>query len=617
MLLPLAGTGGAPSRRPWLTYGVLAACALLFLASGLGGSNRIGPAVRTLEDARLIHEARPYLTLDPRLGARARNPAGAPAGPGSGGAPGKFLALEQAELDGLARSGFDVLAGTPHWRLGVVPADLSPLAFATHLFLHAGFVPLFLNLVLLHLAMPFLEEEWGPGFLAAFGLAAAAAGAGVFALRHPGLHAALVGASGLAAAVVGALAVLRCRDTLCFAYWLGSSRTGTFSVPGWAVLPAWGLREALGLLSPDLVGPAVASRAAPLWAHGTALALGALGAAALRWGPRGNGALATAGSSPSRGHSPAGTVPRPPAPWDTQGATRPAGDAAQQAILGLRRCLERGEAEEAFQLWQELQSNETGVRVSLPAALGLAEALAALGRPGDAARVADAAAATVRADVSPQAVARLARVAAGEARERLVALALSRSDLPEAVRAELQGGPPPEGPVSRPAAPRQEERRSPAAAEKSPRAPSAPVPGTGGTLRAVSAAPLALADGVLRLEVSGSEHALTLSRVRAMAAAAVDDAAEANLVLDLFLESPSGGAGPAKALRFETHRFDPRLLIPTEADAEEAFLSLAGAVLAGSGAAWLLGEGAHRLRRYPTLEAYEQDLLRVLRLGPG
>lgn len=614
MLLPLAGAGGAPSRRPWLTYGLLAACALLFLASGLGGSTRIGAAVRTLEDARHFHEARPYLTLDPRLAARAGNPA---AGPGPSAPSGKFLALEQAELDGLVRGGFDVLAGTPHWRLGVVPGALSPLAFATHLFLHAGFVPLLLNLLLLHLAMPFLEEEWGPGFLAAFGLAAAAAGAGVFALRHPGLHAALVGASGLAAAVVGALAVLRSRDTLTFAYWLGSSRTGTVSVPGWAVLPAWGVREALGLLSPDLVGPAVASRAAPLWAHGTALALGALGAAALRWGPRGRRVFPAAGSSPGRGHSPSGTVPRPHAPLGAQGTTAPEADSARQALVELRRCLEQGEAEEAFQLWQELQGTEPRVRVSLPAALRLAEALATLGRPGDAAQVADAAAAALRGDVSPQALARLARVATGDARERLVALALSRPDLPDAVRAELQGGMPPGGPASRPAALRRDERRDPAAAEQPARAAAAPVPGTGATLRAVPAAPLALADGVLRLEVSGAEHALTLSRVRAMAAAAVDDAAEANLVLDLFLERPSGGTAPAKVLRFETHRFDPRVLVPTEPDAEDAFLSLAGAVLAASGAAWLLGEGAHRLRRYPTLEAYEQDLLRVVRLGPG
>lgn len=600
MLLPLARTGCAPARRPWLTYGVLAACALLFGASGLGGSTRVGPAVRALEEARRFHEARPYLTLDPRLGDRGRIPAGA---------PGRFVALEQAELDGLVRSGFDVLAGTPQWRLGVVPADLSPLAFATHLFLHAGVVPLLLNLVLLHLAMPFLEEEWGPGFLAAFGLAAAAAGAGAFALRHPGLHVALVGASGLAAAVVGALAVLRSRDRLSFAYWLGSGRTGTLSVPGWAVLPAWGLREALGLFFPDLVGPAVASRAAPLWAHGAALAVGALGAAALRWGPR---PLAAAGSSSSRVHRPAGLAPRGAAPGDPRSGAGPAGDAARPGLLELRRCLERGEAREAFRLWQELQGDEPAGRVRLPAALRLAEALAAAGRPGDAARVADAAAAGLRADVSSQVVARLARVAGGEARERLAALALARADLPEAARAELQGRAAGQDSAFGPGIPRRDECRGRAAAD----APSQ-APGTGMALRAIPAAPLALADGVLRVEVSGAEHALPLRRVRALAAAAVDDAAEANLVVDLFLESPPAGAGAVKTLRFESHRFDPRLLIPSEPDAEDAFLSLAGAVLAGSGAAWLLGEGAHRLRRYPTLEAYEQDLLRVLRLGPG
>ncbi|MBE0617059.1 MAG: hypothetical protein IH608_03920 [Proteobacteria bacterium] len=119
----------------------------------------------------------------------------------------------------------------------------------------------------------------------------------------------------------------------------------------------------------------------------------------------------------------------------------------------------------------------------------------------------------------------------------------------------------------------------------------------------------------MSLEIGGATRTLSLNRVKALAAVAVDDAAEPNLLLDLLMEPPVGGGGVVKLLRVETHCFDPRRLVPTESEPEDAFLSLAGAVLSASGASWLLGEGAHQLRRYASVPAYERDLLTVLRLG--
>ena len=62
--------------------------------------------------------------------------------------------------------------------------------------------------------------------------------------------------------------------------------------------------------------------------------------------------------------------------------------------------------------------------------------------------------------------------------------------------------------------------------------------------------------------------------------------------------------------------FDPRKLVPSERDQADAFLSLVGAVLAGSGATWLLGTDVSRLNTFDSLQAYESAVVAVTMGSP-
>jgi hypothetical protein len=115
---------------------------------------------------------------------------------------------------------------------------------------------------------------------------------------------------------------------------------------------------------------------------------------------------------------------------------------------------------------------------------------------------------------------------------------------------------------------------------------------------------------------NGDRRNLDIRRIRAVGAAAVGGAGvEDSMILDLFLETGASSGRPVKAIRLDSHRIDPRRLIPAETDPRDAFLSLAGAVVAASGAVWLLGVAATRLNSYPTAADYERDLFRALGLG--
>ena len=77
-----------------------------------------------------------------------------------------ILAEEQRRLDELTQRALSSYRGHPFLRWGVAPEQRAPLTFITHMFLHAGWLHLLGNLLILYLAGPFVEDVWGrPLFL--------------------------------------------------------------------------------------------------------------------------------------------------------------------------------------------------------------------------------------------------------------------------------------------------------------------------------------------------------------------------------------------------------------------------------------------------------------------
>lgn len=287
MLLPIGHDSGTVRRQPWVTYALMLACAGLFLATN-GDRRRIEAAYeeRLRESVELLVETpwlEPPAALQPALGpdwpAQRRERVELLAQAGR-----ELDVLERAELqarlDGLVAEAEALREAHPFLRLGLVPSAPHVAGWLGHMFLHAGWLHLLGNLLLLFLTAPFVEDRWGrPGFLA-FYLVAGLAAAGLFVARFPELELPLVGASGAVAGCMGAFLVRFFRTRLRYFYWFGIF-VGTFSAPAWLMLPLWFANELAMAKVSEAVAP-LGGAGVAYWAHVGGFAFGALAAAAVR-----------------------------------------------------------------------------------------------------------------------------------------------------------------------------------------------------------------------------------------------------------------------------------------------------------------------------------------------
>ncbi len=127
-------------------------------------------------------------------------------------------------------------------RFGFVPERKNILGAITHQFIHGGIFHLVFNMFFLWLAAVKLEEIWSrPLFLGAY-LFFGVAGAVTHAIAHPAGTAALIGASGAVAGLMGAFTIRLARVKIRFfyAYWFFlKPRVGTFEAPAYFMLPIW------------------------------------------------------------------------------------------------------------------------------------------------------------------------------------------------------------------------------------------------------------------------------------------------------------------------------------------------------------------------------------------
>ena len=254
MILPIGTDQTSVERLPWLTFALLATLVVGFFAAR-GGVGIAPDAPEVKPDSALeVWLSHPYLEPDPALVALAnadeataeRVEAARRAGARTP-LDAATHAREQAELDDVTRlalRGSDSEPGAAHpfRRFGWVPAEPHAAALLTHPFMHAGYAHLCLALLLIWLVGPALEDAFGRLLFAALCAGGALAAAGGYALAQPAENAPLIGASGLAAGLLGAFAVRHARGEIRFA-WLSFARTrlasGTFSAPAWLALPGW------------------------------------------------------------------------------------------------------------------------------------------------------------------------------------------------------------------------------------------------------------------------------------------------------------------------------------------------------------------------------------------
>jgi membrane associated rhomboid family serine protease len=281
ILLPYGHEHTTVRRLPWVTIGIMALCLVAFILSG-----RWRPLPR--EDFQIskdIFEAlewyaeHPYLKLDQEFqetflgGAddeqmkemlgylsqlRQHNP------------PLGVLLSEQEHLDTLTSRAVDAFRGHTLRRWGLVPADKGVVGWLTHMFLHAGWLHLLGNMLILFLAGPFIEDVWGRPIYLGFYIVSGLVAAFFHILSDPSSSVPMIGASGAIAGVMGAF-LIRYGTTKIKFFYLFLLIRGTFRAPAWLMIPIWFVGQVwMGLLTSELdIQAGVA-----YWAHIGGFALG-------------------------------------------------------------------------------------------------------------------------------------------------------------------------------------------------------------------------------------------------------------------------------------------------------------------------------------------------------
>ncbi len=288
ILLPIGHDSQTTRRLPWITFGLMAACAITWLA--------LLPLVATsqfriaTEFARTMEwwQRHPGLAPDPWLVEFLEGTVGTADPrrlfPGSETAAGRNREPrtdvdpreEFARRTGALR---EAVEGHPFRRFGLVPARPRAPAFLTHMFLHGGLGHLLGNLLILFLVGPFVEDAWGRPLYAGFYLFSGLAAAVVHLAFHAGSMVPVIGASGAIAGVMGAFLVRYWNTRMRFFYMIGFIVRGTFTAPSWLMLSLWAALEIVSGVASSTAG-IVAGTAH--WAHVGGFATGVGVALAMR-----------------------------------------------------------------------------------------------------------------------------------------------------------------------------------------------------------------------------------------------------------------------------------------------------------------------------------------------
>lgn len=286
MLLPI-GLETTLSRFPRFTFGLIAVCGIVFALQTLFPGPRPEEIARRYDEVLTYYTQHPGLRLPPEVErltdermklrietfAQVRRVDGAPSAQPT--PPEAAMSEEQATLDRLSREFLEAFNSRPVQRFGFRQGG-PWINLLVALFLHAGWLHLLGNLLLLYLMGVKLEDLWGGWVVLGLFLGGGAVASLTHAALVPGSPP-LVGASGGIAVLMGAFLVrlyqVRVR---MFAFFL--FRSFSFTWPAFVVLPLWFLNEVLTALTGSSGNVAT-------WAHLGGFGFGVLAAFALRVSP--------------------------------------------------------------------------------------------------------------------------------------------------------------------------------------------------------------------------------------------------------------------------------------------------------------------------------------------
>ncbi len=427
MLLPIGHDESEVRRLPWVTFALMALCVLILLGMGTTSCDGSLPEWEA-QAAKRLHAAEERGETDP----------------------------SQVQLP-----------PTPYQDWGLIPSELRLSRLFTHQFVHAGWLHLAGNMLLLFLLGPPLEDRWGrPVFLALY------LSGGVFAGLFYSFHAAgaatpLVGASGAIAGVMGAYLVRLFRSRLRYFYFL-VFRMGTFEAPAWLMLPLWFVGE---LWSASTGGAVGGQGGVAYWAHVGGFLYGAAFAGVMRGGrleerflaaplerklvlAEGNPVLEEIRALQAEGHaeeayeklrSALRRQPTDPdvvvATWDAARALGRASEMAGALGAQIRRWVASGEVSTAAAYWCELTLAAPDARTDPRVLLAVARELDAQDRALEVRRALEAALSHAGVDLPPGLALRLFELARRRAPERALEAgrrALAWDQLPPARRHDLE-----------------------------------------------------------------------------------------------------------------------------------------------------------------------------------
>jgi membrane associated rhomboid family serine protease len=248
ILIPIGRDESTIQRHAWVSYGIIAANVLMYLATAMMFQLGVTETRSAFNNAISYYAQRPYLTLPPALGDLL--------------APGFKEKLkkpeiavpttqweterEQGELNALSARAVAAYRRLPNLRFGYIPAEGRFAAMFTSMFVHAGLLHLIGNMLFFWLSGPFVEDVFGRPLFAALYFTGGFAATLTYWIQHPTSTFPLVGASGAIAAVMGAYLVRFFKSKIEFMFipfWFRPQTNFRFFLPAFVVLPLWFLQQ--------------------------------------------------------------------------------------------------------------------------------------------------------------------------------------------------------------------------------------------------------------------------------------------------------------------------------------------------------------------------------------
>ena len=289
MLIPIGQESDTVRRIPWVTIVIMGLCVIIHILN----SSAVSEYEYDLSDRKTeiyhYYRSHPYLELDEKikksffLSEEMEEVIEAMAANKYRAAPdSQQREEEQAYLDNLVEELHYVESKHPYYKYGFVPQKKTFVGLIGHMFMHAGWFHLLVNLLFLYIMGPFIEDSWGKPAYAVFYLLTGILAALAFATHYPNSPVPTIGASGAISGVMGGFLIRHWNARLRYFYMFSLLIRGTFSAPAWVMLPLGFILDIFSASMMDSIAPEGGGGVAH-WAHVWGFIFGVAGAFAIKY----------------------------------------------------------------------------------------------------------------------------------------------------------------------------------------------------------------------------------------------------------------------------------------------------------------------------------------------